>query len=133
MWRILISISLSLCLVGTSPAAFAQAGKSKTDSASSGTGKRLSVIVFAGVAGAILGLSTLSFYGRPQDKLNHIAVGAAVGIIGGAVYSTFKAATEPRDFYNLRDYTEGNLLAMQPGDERGHSVYTPKMEFHFSF
>ena len=41
----------------------------------------------------------MSFYGRPQDKLNNIALGFAVGVIGGACYTTYKAATQPRDFY----------------------------------
>lgn len=82
-----------------------------------GPQKHLSTIVLAGVAGATLGLSTLSFYGRPQDKLNNIAIGAAVGIIVGAVYSTFKAATEPRDFYGLRE-KDGELLAMTPVESR---------------
>jgi hypothetical protein len=46
-------------------------------------------------------LSTLSFYGRPQDRLSNIAVGFAVGVIGGAMYTTYKAAAEPKDFYGL--------------------------------
>jgi hypothetical protein len=54
----------------------------------------------AGIAGAILGLSTLSFYGRPQDKLSNIAIGFAIGVIGGAVYTTYKAASAPRDWEN---------------------------------
>lgn len=82
--------------------AFAQKNKSMAN-ASEGPRKHLSTIVFAGVAGAVLGLSTLSFYGRPQEKLSHIAIGAAIGIIGGAMYTTFKAATEPKDFYSLRE------------------------------
>ncbi|MCH2535536.1 MAG: hypothetical protein MK008_13925 [Bdellovibrionales bacterium] len=61
----------------------------------SGPKKQLATIIFSGLAGAILGLSTLSFYGRPQDKLPNIAVGAAIGIIAGTVYTTYKAATEP--------------------------------------
>src|SRR5580704_14870733 len=32
-----------------------------------GPRKQLATIIFAGLGGAILGLSTLSFYGRPQD------------------------------------------------------------------
>ncbi len=84
------------------PQAFAQKGGKSETNATSAPRKHLSTIVFAGVAGAILGLSTLSFYGKPQEKLSHIAIGAAIGIIGGAMYTTFKAATEPKDFYNLR-------------------------------
>lgn len=66
-----------------------------SSSASSGPRKQLATIVFAGLAGAVLGLSTLSFYGRPQDKLSNIAVGFAIGIIVGTAYTTYKQATRP--------------------------------------
>ena len=61
---------------------------------SSGPRRQLATIVFAGLGGAILGLSTLSFYGRPQDQLSNIAIGFAVGI----TYVTIKSATS-RDYY----------------------------------
>lgn len=95
---ICVSIALFAALPQTS---FAQAkgGGTSTEKSEGGPRKQLTTIVFAGLAGAILGLSTLSFYGRPQDKLNNIALGFAIGVIGGAVYTTYKAATQPRDFY----------------------------------
>lgn len=64
-----------------------------------GPRKHLATIIFSGLAGAILGLSTLSFYGRPQDHLVNMAVGAAVGVIVGTSYVTYQAATRPREFY----------------------------------
>ena len=60
---------------------------------SSGPRRQLATIVFAGLGGAILGLSTLSFYGRPQDQLSNIAIGFAVGVIAGTCYVTFRSAT----------------------------------------
>ncbi|MBK9293761.1 MAG: hypothetical protein IPM57_04840 [Oligoflexia bacterium] len=68
---------------------FAQETKAKK----TGPRRQLATIVFAGFGGAILGLSTLSFYGRPQEQLVNIAIGFAVGVIGGTVYVTFKSAT----------------------------------------
>ena len=65
-----------------------------------GPRKQLATIVFAGLGGAILGLSTLSFYGRPQDKLSNIAIGFALGVIIGTSMVTFRAATNPDQFYN---------------------------------
>ena len=56
-------------------------------------------IVFAGLAGAVLGLSTLSFYGRPQDRLANIPVGFAIGAICGTMFTTYKAVADPREFY----------------------------------
>lgn len=94
-------LALSL-VVGLAPVpSFAQAAKpaNTADTGAPGPRRQLATIVFAGIAGAILGLSTLSFYGRPQEKLSNIAVGFAIGVIGGATYTTYKAASAPRDFY----------------------------------
>lgn len=66
-----------------------------------GTRRQLATIIFAGLSGAILGLSTLSFYGRPQDHLSNIAVGFALGVITGAIFTTYKAATKPYETYDI--------------------------------
>lgn len=97
---LIISLSFALA-AGVPELVFAQgkAAGTNTEKQTGGPRKQLTTIVFAGIAGAILGLSTLSFYGRPQDRLNNIAIGFALGVIGGAVYSTYKAATQPREFY----------------------------------
>lgn len=79
--------------------AYAAPGTSQTSTQS--PRRHLANIVFAGLAGAVLGLSTLSFYGRPQDRLSNIAVGFAIGVIGGTAYTTYKAAAAPRDFYGF--------------------------------
>lgn len=39
----------------------------------------------AGVGGAVLGLSTLSFYDKPSRHVSNIWTGAAVGIIAGVI------------------------------------------------
>ncbi len=96
--RILVLV-LSISLVTITPAAIAAPNDQGTSTASAGPRKHLANIVFAGLAGAVLGLSTLSFYGRPQDRLSNIAVGFAIGVIGGTMFSTYKAAAEPREFY----------------------------------
>lgn len=74
-----------------------------TKSRVGGPRRQLATILFAGLGGSILGLSTLSFYGRPQDKLQNIAIGFAVGIIAGTAYVTYKAANNPRELYGT-DY-----------------------------
>lgn len=75
-----------------------------------GPRRQISTIIYMGLAGAVLGLSTLSFYGRPQDKLSNIPIGFGVGVIVGTVYMTYQAAANPDEFYrqsqqrpNLRD------------------------------
>ena len=47
----------------------------------------------------MLGLSTLSFYGRPQDRLGNIGVGFALGIIAGTFYVTYSMVKTPNEFY----------------------------------
>ena len=64
-----------------------------------GPRKQLATIIYTGLGGAVLGLSTLSFYGRPQDKLANIAIGFAVGVIIGTGVVTVGAATNPDEFY----------------------------------
>lgn len=85
------------------------AGDSRT--AMSGPRKQLATIVFAGLAGAVLGLSTLSFYGRPQDRLSNIAVGFAVGIIVGTTYTTYQAATQPKSLYGYEFEPDVDLIS----------------------
>lgn len=46
-----------------------------------------------------MGLSTLSFYGRPQDKLTNIPIGFGIGVVIGTVYMTYQAAANPDEFY----------------------------------
>ncbi len=98
--RICLTLSLVFALSLPVQNASAQIGSNvEIGSSSGGPRKQLATIIFAGLGGAILGLSTLSFYGRPQDHLSNIAIGFGVGIIGGTVLMTYQAASNPREFY----------------------------------
>jgi hypothetical protein len=46
-------------------------------------------ILISGLVGGILGLSTLSFYTRPQDNIRNISIGAGIGMIAAAIYMTY--------------------------------------------
>ncbi|MEM7646804.1 MAG: hypothetical protein AAF203_07845 [Pseudomonadota bacterium] len=69
-----------------------------------GPRRQISTIVYMGLAGAVLGLSTLSFYGRPQDHLTNIPIGFGVGVVIGTIYMTYQAATNPDEFYRESRY-----------------------------
>lgn len=69
-----------------------------------GPRRQISTIVYMGLAGAVLGLSTLSFYGRPQDKLTNIPIGFGIGVVIGTIYMTYQAATNPNEFYRESQY-----------------------------
>lgn len=57
----------------------------------------LLVVVGAGLAGAVLGLSTLSFVEEPKEHTNNIVVGASIGIIAGVAVVALSQATKSRD------------------------------------
>lgn len=104
-YRILVTscLILSLSIFTCSQPAIAQNadGMSTSSAELSGTRKQLATIIFAGLSGAILGLSTLSFYGRPQEHLQNLAFGFAFGVIGGTIFTTYKAATKPYEAYDI--------------------------------
>ena len=104
--RVLILTSLIFSMTSVSLAQTAPtAGETH---ATGGPRRQLATILFAGLGGAVLGLSTLSFYGRPQDNLANIAIGFAGGVIIGTTYVTYKAATNPAEFYGTRPLIEGD-------------------------
>lgn len=73
-------------LVFLSALIFSQSSIAQTSTSSGMTGVRrgLATVMLAGLGGAILGLSTLSFYGDPQEHIGNIWTGLAIGALGGA-------------------------------------------------
>lgn len=111
-------------------------GTEKSGKSSSGPRKQLATIVFAGLGGAVLGLSTLSFYGRPQDNLRNIAIGAAFGVIGGTILVTYKAATNPAELYGEQRRIEYELEATSKAGQAlvvASSPSAPRFDFTFTF
>lgn len=78
------------------------------------------MIFLSGLGGAVLGLSTLSFYGRPQDHLGNIAIGFAVGVVFGTIYVTYNTATRPKEYLSdlqnplLLNPTSRDAVSFQP-------------------
>jgi hypothetical protein len=75
MMKIFLVSSLIALTASTS---FSQTPAETAKPSTGGPRRQLATILFAGLGGAVLGLSTLSFYGRPQDKLENIAIGLAI-------------------------------------------------------
>lgn len=78
----------------------AGSGSSSVDT--KGFKRDFATIVFGGIAGGVLGLSTLSFYGEPQEHTNNITVGALLGMVFGATY-VFYNRYEPRGRATIYD------------------------------
>ena len=54
----------------------------------------LTIVSAMGLAGGILGLSTLSFLDEPEENLDNIITGGAIGIIVGVAWVSFSAYQE---------------------------------------
>ena len=113
MARKLLVFILAFSFAASAMAQQPPAEEGTTKSKMGGPRRQLATILFAGLGGSILGLSTLSFYGRPQDKLSNIAIGFAVGVIAGTVYVTYKAANNPQELYGKEYIPELDRLAQQ--------------------
>lgn len=50
------------------------------------------IVAGAGAGGAIIGLSTLSFYETPSNHIRNIWTGAAIGLIAGVVFVAYTSA-----------------------------------------
>ncbi len=115
---VILSVFIFSTAFAQAPVAGAPQNEEKTKA--NGPRKQLATIIFAGLGGAVLGLSTLSFYGRPQDNLSNIAVGFAVGVITGTIIVTYRAATNPAEFYgteyrpDLSFEKASRLMAYEP-------------------
>ncbi len=90
------------------------------------------MVLFSGIGGGILGLSTLSFYGDPREHTANITWGALFGLVAGAGYIVYE--NTPRlqkkrmtnDYYGLFDPSE-----MQKKGPTLSSV--PTFQFEFTF
>jgi hypothetical protein len=48
----------------------------------------IATTVFWGLGGAVIGLSTLTFYGRPEEHINNIYAGFGIGLAAGLMAVT---------------------------------------------
>lgn len=92
----------------------------------------LAIIVGAGAGGAILGLSTLSFYEKPKEHWKNITVGGAIGVIAGVAIVVFLQATRNQtivdeeeaslkpsadfDYFARRSWHQDVVATLKPAD-----------------
>ena len=98
-----IFLTIATCLFVTE-LSFAQ-GRSEVKPASSWR-KNTAIVLFSGIGGSLLGLSTLSFYGNPQEHTGNITTGALLGVLAGIGYVIYdntpkKAPVKSNDYYGL--------------------------------
>lgn len=61
------------------------------------------IVLFSGVGGGVLGISTLSFYGEPQEHTSNITIGALAGALAGLGFVLFQNSEKaPAQTWTLR-------------------------------
>lgn len=63
----------------------------------------ISIVVAAGITGAVLGVSTLPFVDKPKEHLNSILLGGAIGIILGVGFVAYSQAIKGRSSFQTLD------------------------------
>lgn len=83
--------------------------------------RSVATVLFSSIGGAILGLSTLSFYGEPQEHTENIAYGAILGFVGGISYLSYRGmqrpAYDPNTFSELEINENRKLLAISKANK----------------
>lgn len=105
---------LILCLLILIWAALGQANELQSSTQGPAVRTQVAKIVLSSLGGTILGISTLSFYDRPQDHLSNVALGGTVGALLGSIYVTQESL----------DYSKGLEQENEPQSlEEGGSFY----------
>jgi hypothetical protein len=107
-----------ICVLLLSQNSLAQ---TSTTSGLTGFRRGLATVMLAGLGGAVLGLSTLSFYGEPQDHIGNIWTGLALGVLGGTGYVLAQGASS-------------NTMALDPVPRpQGQVARNPVFQYSWDF
>lgn len=119
-WTSVLLISLFLF---TSSVSMAQANR--------GVKRNVAAVLFSTLGGAILGLSTLSFYGEPQEHTNNITTGALVGLLGGVGYVIYDSSRPAGNQYEYsQNYGE---FKNRRASETFVAKAPPMIQYSFTF
>jgi len=92
--------------------------------------RNLATVIFASIGGAVLGLSTLSFYGHPQDHTDNITAGALIGLAAGTGYVIYDV-NRPVQTYDM-----SRALESESRNKRAFALAAPKapmLRFNIQF
>lgn len=78
------SVFMAILILFTSQSSFSQANRTVK--------RNVATVLFASLGGAILGLSTLSFYDEPQEYTSNITLGALLGFTAGMGYLIYDSS-----------------------------------------
>jgi ABC-type Fe3+ transport system permease subunit len=131
----LASVMIIFLLILTSISSMAQ--EEKTSGFVDDSLQDMSIVLGSGLAGAVLGLSTLSFVEKPSDHMKNIAVGGAIGIVIGVGVVIFSQATKttitdyrlPLNEHNFDSIKRLEFSAIKIVEQRNE----PSVNFNFKF
>lgn len=70
-----------------------------------GVRRGVATMIFSSIGGAVLGLSTLPFYGQPEEHTQNISNGALLGLIAGGAFLIYQSDIEPQQPQAKTDLT----------------------------
>lgn len=90
------------------------------------------LVGIAGVGGAILGLSTLSFVDKPSKHLSNIWTGAALGVIAGVIFVAYNSAQRgTEDLQSSSEFNSFERVAWH--DENNNNLTMTQVQFGTQF
>ena len=86
------------------------------------------IVGAAGAAGAVLGLSTLSFVDKPSKHVSNIWTGAALGIIAGVIFVAYNSAQKgSEDLQSSSEFNSSERVAWH--DQNNSNLTLPSVQF----
>lgn len=83
------------------------------------TQQDLVLVGVAGLGGAVLGLSTLSFYDKPSKHVSNIWMGGAIGVIAGVILVALNNAQKSQEVVDESAYLSPKLTPDFSTSDRG--------------
>jgi hypothetical protein len=127
MRKIILILTLLLSFVSTS--LYAQEGGGEEGDIFEESMTDIYIVVGMGTAGAILGLSTLSFVDEPSEHLNNIVVGGAIGIIIGVGIVAWRQASKSQNLYN--ETQEGGAFSTPHFSTKQRTAWHLKNDYQY--
>lgn len=85
------------------------------------------LVATAGVGGAILGLSTLSFTNEPSKHISNVWTGAALGVIAGVIFVAFNSAQKnSEDLQSSASFSTFERVAWHHNSQENSANLGPK-------
>ena len=100
------TLTFLVALTATIPLVFAQEMRTEGGDVFQRPLDDLILVGSMGIAGGVIGLSTLSFGGSSRQNLRYIVSGISLGIIGGIGWVAYNQALETSDDYGGGDSQE---------------------------